>query len=232
MQYVNLGNSGLRVSRICFGVMTYGSTANRPWGLSEEQARPFIQKALDGGINFFDTAEVYQNGESEEILGSALKDLVSHREDVVIATKVFGGTVNRTENRFGLSRKHILHQIDESLKRLQTDYVDLYQIHRWDYNTPIEETLDALNDIVRAGKIRYIGASSMWAWQLERALYTSEKYGYASFVSMQNYYNLAYREEEREMMFGDPIGFPQDALSLIPEIFNAIDVRFSNYKGA
>ncbi|MFQ5660736.1 MAG: aldo/keto reductase [Gammaproteobacteria bacterium] len=200
MKYVNLGNSGLRVSRICFGVMTYGSKEKRPWALSEDEARPYIRKALEGGINFFDTAEMYQNGESEEILGRALRDYASHREDVIIASKVFSGTVNRKENRFGLSRKHILHQIDQSLRRLQTDYIDLYQTHRWDYNTPIEETLDALNDVVHSGKVRYIGASSMWAWQFERALNTSNQYGYAGFISMQNYYNLVYREEEREMI--------------------------------
>jgi len=200
MEYINLGNSGLRVSRICFGVMTYGSTEKRPWALPEDQARPFIQKALEGGINFFDTAEMYQNGESEEILGRAIRDFVDNREDVVIASKVFNGTVDRKENRWGLSRKHILNQVDESLRRLQTDYIDLYQIHRWDYNTPIEETLDTLNDLVHAGKVRYIGASSMWAWQLERALGIAERNGYARFVSMQNFYNLVYREEEREMI--------------------------------
>jgi aryl-alcohol dehydrogenase (NADP+) len=198
MQYVNLGQSGLRVSRLCFGAMSFGT--KRPWTVGEDEARRFVKKALEGGINFFDTAEVYALGESEEILGRALKEYVSHREDVVIATKVFGGTVDRKENRWGLSRKHILYEVDQSLKRLGTDYIDLYQIHRLDARTPIEETLDALTDTVRAGKVRYIGASSMWAWQFERALNASDKHGYAKFVSMQNHVNLVYREEEREML--------------------------------
>lgn len=200
MKYTNLGNTGLRVSQICFGVMTYGNPEQRPWAIPEEEARPFIRKAFEGGINFFDTAEVYQDGESEEILGRALNDIVDHREDVVIATKVFSGTAGRKRNRWGLSRKHIMYEVDQSLKRLGTDYIDLYQIHRWDYKTPIEETLEALTDCIRAGKVRYIGASSMWAWQLERALGTAERNGFAKFVSMQNHYNLVYREEEREMI--------------------------------
>lgn len=201
MKYTNLGKCGLRVSRICFGAMSFGTNkAQRAWIVDEETSRTMVRKALDAGVNFFDTAETYQNGESEEILGRALKALVPHREDVVIATKVFAGTAGMAENRWGLSRKHILHEIDQSLKRLGTDYIDLYQIHRFDKRTPIAETLDALTDCVRAGKVRYIGASSMWAWQFERALATSEKFGYVSFVSMQNHYNLVYREEEREMM--------------------------------
>lgn len=201
MDYVNLGTSGLRVSRLCFGAMSFGT--KRAWTLGEADAKPFVRRALEAGINFFDTADVYANGESEEILGRALKAYASHREDVVIATKVFfgsGGFEARKENRWGLSRKHILHEVDQSLKRLGTDYIDLYQIHRLDLRTPIAETLDALTDTVRAGKVRYIGASSMWAWQFERALNTSERYGFAKFVSMQNHVNLVYREEEREML--------------------------------
>ncbi|MGE0387903.1 MAG: aldo/keto reductase [Gammaproteobacteria bacterium] len=199
MKFANLGASGLRVSRLCFGIMTFGNTDSRKWALPESEGFAFIGRALEGGINFFDTAEVYQNGQSEEILGRALRHFGVHREDVVIATKVWGGTVGRRENRWGLSRKHILHEVDQSLRRLQTDYIDLYQIHRWDNHVPIEETLEALNDTVRAGKVRYIGASSMWAWQFERALGISERNGWAKFVSMQNFYNLVYREEEREM---------------------------------
>lgn len=201
MEYVNLGHSGLRVSRLCFGAMSFGT--QRAWTLNEEAAKPFVKKALEAGVNFFDTANVYSGGESEEILGHALKEFAEHREDVVIATKVFfsaAGITNRKENRWGLSRKHILYEVDQSLKRLGTDYIDLYQIHRLDPRTPIAETLDALDTCVRAGKVRYIGASSMWAWQFERALETSERHGLAKFVSMQNHYNLAYREEEREML--------------------------------
>lgn len=201
MEYVNLGHSGLRVSRLCFGAMSFGT--QRAWTLNEEAAKPFVKKALEAGVNFFDTANVYSGGESEEILGHALKEFAEHREDVVIATKVFfsaAGITNRKENRWGLSRKHILYEVDQSLKRLGTDYIDLYQIHRLDPRTPIAETLDALDTCVRAGKVRYIGASSMWAWQFERALETSERHGFAKFVSMQNHYNLAYREEEREML--------------------------------
>ncbi len=201
MQYTNLGRSGLRVSRICFGAMSFGT--QRAWTLSEDKAKPLVKKALEAGVNFFDTANVYSAGESEEILGRALKEYAAHREDVVIATKVFfsaAGIADRKENRWGLSRKHILYEVDQSLKRLGTDYIDLYQIHRLDPRPPIEETLDALDACVRAGKVRYIGASSMWAWQFERALATSERLGLAKFVSMQNHYNLVYREEEREML--------------------------------
>ena len=198
MQYTRLGSTGLKVSRICLGTMTYGSKKWREWNLEEAESRPFIQRALEAGINFFDTADAYSLGLSEEILGRALKDFAHSRDRVVIATKVFvamGDDVNQQ----GLSRKHILHAIDDSLRRLQTDYIDLYQIHRFDPQTPIEETLEALNDIVRAGKVRYIGASSMWAWQFAQMLATSKANGWARFVTMQNHYNLLYREEEREM---------------------------------
>lgn len=198
MQYVNLGKTGLKVSRICLGMMSYGSPEWREWVLKEEDSRPFVQRALELGINFFDTADVYSLGISEEITGRALKDFAK-RDEVVIATKVFS-TMGSKPNQGGLSRKHIMESIDASLRRLQTDYVDLYQIHRWDYNTPIEETLDALNDVVRAGKALYIGASSMYAWQFAKALYVSKMNGWAQFVSMQNHYNLVYREEEREML--------------------------------
>ncbi len=198
MQYVRLGNTGLRVSRICLGTMTYGSSSWRDWVLNEDDARPFFKRALEAGVNFFDTADVYSLGASEEVTGRALKDFAK-RDDVVIATKVFspmGGGANQR----GLSRKHIFESIDNSLSRLQTDYIDLYQIHRWDAHTPIEETLEALNDLVRMGKVRYIGGSSMYAWQFAKALYTSDARGWARFVSMQNHYNLVYREEEREMI--------------------------------
>ena len=199
MEYVRLGSTGMKVSRICLGCMSYGGPNERwPWALDEETSRPFIKQALEFGINFFDTANVYSNGGSEEIVGKALRDFVASRDDVVIATKVFFEMGSGANDR-GLSRKHILSSIDASLKRLGTDYVDLYQIHRWDYDTPIEETLEALNDVVRAGKARYIGASSMYAWQFAKALYTSDLHGWARFVSMQPHYNLLYREEEREM---------------------------------
>lgn len=198
MQYVNLGKTGMKVSRICLGMMSYGSSTWREWILHEEDSRPFVQRALELGINFFDTADVYSLGVSEEITGRALKDFAK-RDEVVIATKVFS-TMGSKPNQGGLSRKHIMESIDASLRRLQTDYVDLYQIHRWDYATPIEETLDALNDVVRAGKALYIGASSMYAWQFTKALYVSKLNGWAQFVSMQNHYNLVYREEEREML--------------------------------
>ncbi|MBI1806937.1 MAG: aldo/keto reductase [Ignavibacteria bacterium] len=197
MQYVSLGNSGLKVSRLCLGVMTYGSPEWRPWILTEEQGRPFIKHALEKGINFFDTADMYSLGKSEEILGRAIKDFAG-RDQVIVATKVFF-RMGPGPNDQGLSRKHIIDAIDASLKRLGTDYIDLYQIHRWDYHTPIEETLDALDDLVRAGKVRYIGASSMFAYQFAKALHISEMNGWARFVSMQNHYNLVYREEEREM---------------------------------
>ena len=199
MQYVRLGSTGLKVSRICLGCMSYGQTSESGhWELNEEQSRPYIQRALELGINFFDTADVYINGISETVLGRALRDFTS-RDAVVIATKV-RFPMGSGPNDVGLSRKHILSSIDASLKRLGTDYVDLYQIHRWDYETPIEETLEALNDVVRAGKARYIGASAMYAWQFAKALYTSDLHGWARFVSMQPHYNLAYREEEREML--------------------------------
>jgi 1-deoxyxylulose-5-phosphate synthase len=198
MQYVNLGRTGLKVSRICLGAMSYGDPQWRPWVLSEEAGRPFIQRALHHGINFFDTADMYSKGVSETVLGRALRDF-SSRDRVVIATKAYY-PMSADPNDQGLSRKHLLASIDGSLRRLGTDYVDLYQIHRWDDSTPIEETLDALNDIVRAGKARYIGASSMAAWQFAKALYLSDRHGWARFVSMQNHYNLVYREEEREMI--------------------------------
>lgn len=199
MEYVRLGSTGMKVSRICLGTMSYGGPSERwKWALDEEASRPFIRQALELGINFFDTANVYSIGGSETVVGKALRDFAP-RDEVVIATKVFSEMAPKP-NHGGLSRKHILSSIDASLRRLGTDYVDLYQIHRWDPETPIEETLEALNDVVRAGKARYIGASSMYAWQFTKALYTSDMHGWSRFVSMQNYYNLAYREEEREML--------------------------------
>jgi len=203
MQYTRLGSTGMDVSRICLGCMSYGDPdAVAPirweWALREDAARPFFQRALELGINFFDTANVYSAGASEEITGRALRDFAK-REDVVIATKVHG-VMRPGPNGRGLSRKAILHEIDASLKRLGTDYVDLYQIHRWDYETPIDETMEALNDVVRAGKARYIGASSMYAWQFATAQHAAERRGGARFVSMQNHWNLLYREEEREMV--------------------------------
>ena len=199
MQYVNLGKTGMKVSRLCLGMMSYGSKQWRSWVLEQDEAKPFVQHALEAGINFFDTADVYSTGESERITGNLLKELGVRRENVVVATKV-NGQMSDDINDKGLSRKHILDSIDQSLKRLQMDYVDLYQIHRWDYETPIEETMEALNDVVRAGKARYIGASSMFAWQFAKSLHVSETNGWTKFVSMQNHYNLAYREEEREMI--------------------------------
>ena len=199
MQYTNLGKTGLKVSRLCLGMMTYGSKQWREWMLDEEQAKLFVKRALDAGINFFDTADVYSLGESEKITGNVLRHFGVKRENVIVATKVFS-TMSEDVNDRGLSRKHIMDSIDKSLKRLQMEYVDLYQIHRWDYNTPIEETMEALNDVVRAGKARYIGASSMFAWQFMKALHVSEMNGWSKFVSMQNHYNLVYREEEREMI--------------------------------
>lgn len=195
-----MGNTGMKVSRICLGCMGFGDASRwiHQWVLNEEDSRPIIRKALELGINFFDTANVYSLGVSEEILGRALKDF-ARRDEVIIATKVHG-KMREDPNGGGLSRKAILSEIDHSLKRLGTDYVDLYQIHRWDYETPIEETMEALNDVVRAGKARYIGASAMWAWQFQKALYTAEKHGWTRFVSMQNHLNLIYREEEREML--------------------------------
>jgi aryl-alcohol dehydrogenase (NADP+) len=199
MQLVNLGSTGLQVSRICLGCMTYGSKKWREWVLEEEESRPFIRQALELGINFFDTADMYSVGVSEEILGRALKEFGPGRDRVVIATKVFN-PMGDDPNQRGLSRKHIHHAIDDSLRRLGTDYVDLYQIHRFDPHTPIVETLEALTAVVKAGKALYIGASSMFAWQFGQMLYASDRLGLARFVSMQNHYNLIYREEEREML--------------------------------
>jgi 1-deoxyxylulose-5-phosphate synthase len=200
MDYVRLGNTGLEVSKLCLGCMSYGDPARggHPWSLPEDQSTPFLEKALNAGVNFFDTANVYSNGSSEEILGSALLKNV-RRDEVVIATKVCGQMRPRP-NGGGLSRKAILAEIDDSLRRLGTDYVDLYIIHRWDSGTPIEESLQALHDVVTAGKVRYLGASSMWSWQFAKALYLQERHGWHRFVSMQNHYNLLYREEEREML--------------------------------
>jgi len=199
MEYIRFGSTGLKVSRICLGCMSYGQPAeHNQWALDEEQSRPYIQRAIELGINFFDTANVYSNGMSEIVTGRALHDFAK-RDELVIATKV-RFPMGAGPNDGGLSRKHILSSIDASLKRLGTDYVDLYQIHRWDYETPIEETLEALNDVVRAGKARYIGASAMFAWQFAKALYTADLHGWTRFVSMQPHYNLIYREEEREML--------------------------------
>jgi 1-deoxyxylulose-5-phosphate synthase len=198
MHYVNLGRSGLKVSRLCLGAMTYGSPSWRPWVLGESESRPFIKRALELGITFFDTADMYSVGASEQILGRALRDF-GRREQVVIATKAFFPMGDGPNDR-GLSRRHLLDAIDASLRRLGVDYVDLYQIHRYDPETPIEETLEALHDIVKSGKARYIGASSMYAWQFARALYLADRHGWTRFVSMQNHYNLVYREEEREML--------------------------------
>lgn len=199
MEYTNLGSTGLKVSRLCLGAMTYGSKKWREWVLEEEASRPFIKRALELGINFFDTADMYSVGVSEEILGRALKDFGGSRDRIVIATKVFN-PMGDDPNQRGLSRKHIKHSIDDSLRRLGTDYVDLYQIHRFDHDTPIEETIEALDAIVRAGKALYIGASSMYAWQFARMLYVADQLGFTRFVTMQNHYNLMYREEEREMI--------------------------------
>jgi aryl-alcohol dehydrogenase (NADP+) len=198
MEYVRLGNTGLKVSRICLGTMTYGTPEWRPWILDEAASRPFFVRALEHGINFFDTADMYSRGVSEEVIGRALHELTG-RDQVVIATKAFYPLRDGVNQR-GLSRKHLFNAIDASLRRLGTDYVDLYQIHRFDYDTPIEETLEALHDIVKAGKARYIGASSMHAWQFATMLHAAEARGWTRFVSMQNHYNLVYREEEREMM--------------------------------
>ena len=198
MDYVRLGSTGMKVSRLCFGCMTYGTKRWRDWVLEEEEGRPFLQKAFESGINFFDTADVYSIGVSEEILGRAVRDFAK-RDDTIIATKVFQ-TMSRRPNDRGLSRKHIMASIDASLRRLGTDYVDLYIIHRFDPDTPIEETIVALDDIVRAGKARYIGASSMASWPFMKMLGLQERLGLAKFVSMQNHYNLIYREEEREML--------------------------------
>jgi aryl-alcohol dehydrogenase-like predicted oxidoreductase len=200
MDYVRFGNTGMKVSPICLGCMSYGGPTERwQWALDEEQSRPFIKHALELGINFFDTANVYSNGGSEGVVGKALHDFGASRDELVIATKVFF-EMGPGPNQGGLSRKHILSSIDASLNRLGMDYVDLLQIHRWDYNTSIEETLEALNDVVRVGKARYIGASAMYAWQFTKALYTADLHGWTRFVSMQPHYNLIYREEEREML--------------------------------
>ena len=200
MRYKNLGRTGLKISELCLGCMSFGTPerGDHPWTLPEEQSRALIRQALDAGINFLDTANTYSDGSSEEIVGRAIKDF-ARRDEIVLATKVFF-PMSKDANGGGLSRKSILTQIDVSLKRLGTDYVDLYQIHRWDYTTPIEETLEALHDVVKSGKARYLGASSMWAWQFGKALHTARARGWTPFVSMQNYYNLLYREEEREML--------------------------------
>jgi aryl-alcohol dehydrogenase (NADP+) len=197
MDYTTLGKTGLQVSRICLGMMTYGDPNWREWTLSEDEARPFVKRAFEAGINFFDTANMYSLGVSEEVTGRLLKEF-AQREDVVIATKVYWPMADGPNNR-GLSRKHVMDSIHASLRRLGTDYVDLYYIHRWDYQTPIEETLETLNDLVRQGKVRYLGASSMFAWQFAKALYMAENRGWSRFVAMQNHLNLVYREEEREM---------------------------------
>jgi 1-deoxyxylulose-5-phosphate synthase len=199
MQYVRLGSAGLKVSRLCLGAMSYGSKTWREWVLEEEEGRPYIRRALELGINFFDTADMYSLGRSEEILGRALRDFGGGRDRVVIATKVFN-PMNDDPNGRGLSRKHIRHSIDDSLRRLGTDYVDLYQIHRLDRETPMEEIIAGLDDVVRAGKVLYVGASSMFAWQFAKMLYLADQLGRAPFVSMQNHYNVVYREEEREML--------------------------------
>ena len=198
MHYVSLGRSGLKVSRLCLGMMSYGSPAWRPWVLDEAESRPFIQRALERGINFFDTSDMYSKGVSEQVLGRAIRDLAP-RHTVVIATKVFYPITDDPNGR-GLSRKHIFDAVDGSLRRLGMDYIDLYQIHRYDPDTPIDETLEALHDVVKAGKVRYLGASSMYAWQFAEMLALQRERGWASFISMQNHYNLVYREEEREMI--------------------------------
>ena len=212
MEYVNLGSSGLKVSRICLGMMTYGSPKWRPWVLDRASSRPFVRRAVEAGINFFDTANLYSNGLSETLTGKLSKEY-ARREEIVIATKVYfhvsddvtadaasASAKTIPPNTSGLSRKHIFDAVDASLKRLGTDYIDLYQIHRWDYQTPVEETMEALNDVVKSGKVRYIGASSMWAWQFAKAQQIAKEHNWSRFVSMQNHYNLAYREEEREMI--------------------------------
>ena len=198
MKYTNLGRSGLKVSRICLGAMSFGSPEWQAWTIPEEQARLLIRRALELGINFFDTADVYSNGLSEEILGRALAEY-AQRDQIVIATKV-NGPMGSGPNDRGLSRKHIMQAVEASLRRLRTDRIDLYQIHRWDYDVPVEETLEALNDLVRSGKVLYLGASSMFAWEFSHALHVSERHGWSRFIAMQNHYNLVYREEEREML--------------------------------
>ena len=210
MKYINLGQTGLQVSRICLGMMTYGTPRWRPWILDEDAGRPIVKRAVELGVNFFDTADMYSGGVSEEVTGKYLKEF-TRRDEVVIATKVFfpvdlafsGGFDNsapQPPNTSGLSRKRIFNGVDASLKRLGIDYIDLYQIHRWDYKTPIEETMEALHDLVKSGKVRYIGASSMWAWQFAKAQHIARSRGWTPFVTMQNHYNLVYREEEREMI--------------------------------
>ncbi|WP_457808782.1 aldo/keto reductase [Kushneria sp. EE4] len=199
MDYRNLGRTGLKVSPLCLGTMTYGTPQWRDWVLDDKQSRPFIEQALNAGINFFDTADMYSDGASEEVVGRALRDF-ARREEVVLATKVYNPTGNKTPNEQGLSRKHIHHAIDASLTRLGMDYVDLYQTHRWDYDTPIEETMEALHEVVKSGKARYIGASSMHAWQFAKAQHVAEKNGWTKFSTMQPMVNLIYREEEREMI--------------------------------
>src|SRR5450432_1245086 len=199
MEYTRLGKTGLKVSRICFGTMTYGSKKWREWVLEEQDSKPFFRRAFELGINFFDTADMYSLGASEEITGRAIQEFGPSRDKVVIATKVFN-PMGEDPNQRGLSRKHIHHAIDDSLRRLGTDYVDLYQIHRFDYETPIEETIEALDDVVKQGKALYIGASSMFAWQFAKMLYMQDAMGMTRFVTMQNHYNLIYREEEREMI--------------------------------
>jgi 1-deoxyxylulose-5-phosphate synthase len=211
MEYTRLGATGLEVSRICLGMMSFGDPATRKWALDEHDAEPIVRRAVEGGITFFDTADMYSNGVSEEITGHLLDKFFQSRDDYVLATKVFN-PMGPGPNDRGLSRKHILAGIDASLRRLGTDYVDLYQTHRWDYETPIEETMEALHDVVRAGKARYIGASSMYAWQFAKAQHVAERNGWTRFVSMQNYYNLVYREEEREMI---PLCIDQ-GIGLIP----------------
>ncbi|MBB5784599.1 aldo/keto reductase [Nonomuraea jabiensis] len=199
MEYTRLGNTGLKVSKICLGMMSYGDPARQEWALALDEAEPIIRRAADAGVTFFDTADVYSQGASETVTGEALRAIFGRREDYVLATKVYF-PMGRGANDQGLSRKHIHAAVDASLQRLGTDYVDLYQIHRWDDETPIEETMEALHDVVKAGKARYIGASSMWAWQFSKAQHVAEKNGWTKFVSMQNHYNLLYREEEREML--------------------------------
>ncbi len=198
MEYVKLGRSGLKVSRICLGMMSYGTSKWRDWVLDEEESRPFVKRALELGINFFDTADMYSLGVSEEVTGRALRDF-ANRQEIVVATKVFNA-LNDDPNGRGLSRKHIMEGIDNSLRRLGMEYVDLYQIHRFDPNTPVEETMEALHDVVKAGKALYIGASSMYTWQFVKMQYTADLHGWTSFISMQNHLNLVYREEEREML--------------------------------
>ena len=199
MDYVRLGSTGLKVSRICLGMMSYGSKTERAWHLTEADAQPLVKAAADGGVMFFDTADTYSGGVTEEMTGQLLSRLFRHRDDYVLATKVYY-PMGSGPNDGGLSRKHIMAAIDASLRRLCTEYVDLYQIHRWDYETPVEETMAALHDVVQAGKARYIGASAMFAWQFAKAQHTADRHGWTRFVSMQNHYNLMYREEEREMI--------------------------------